>query len=113
MKALEEERDAHAKELSTKEREYEQMKGHKFMKRDEFKNYAASLREKSAKFKRLKSELSDLRHECAVLTRTEQILTEKDPTPAGMRETEAAIAQKSVERNQVDKAKGKTLQEIS
>ena len=43
------------KELSTKEREYEQMKGHKYMKRDEFKNYAASLRDKSAKFKRLKA----------------------------------------------------------
>merc|ERR1712216_128949 len=87
-KALEEERDALAKDLSMKEREYEQMKGHKFMKRDEFKNYAASLREKSAKFKRLKSELSDLRHECAVLTRTEQILQTKDPMPAGLRETE-------------------------
>jgi len=41
-KTLEEERDDLAKQLSMKEREYEQMKGHKFMKRDEFKNYAAS-----------------------------------------------------------------------
>jgi intraflagellar transport protein 81 len=112
-KALEEERDALAKELSMKEREYEQMKGHKFMKRDEFKNYAASLREKSAKFKRLKSELSDLRHECAVLTRTEQILQARDPTPAGMRETEQMLEKASVEKSQVDKAKGKTLDEIS
>merc|ERR1719265_2359391 len=113
MKALEEERDAHAKQLSQKEREYEQMKGHKFMKRDEFKTYAASLREKSAKFKRLKGELSDLRHECAVLTRTEQILQAKDPTPAGMRETENALEKASVEKAQVDQAKGKTLDEIS
>lgn len=112
-KALEEERDALAKELSMKEREYEQMKGHKFMKRDEFKNYAASLREKSAKFKRLKSELQDLRHECAVLTRTEQILQAKDPTPVGMRETEMHLEKVSVEKSNVDKAKGKTLDEIS
>lgn len=28
--------------------------GHKYMKRDDFKNYAAALRDKSAKFKRLK-----------------------------------------------------------
>merc|ERR1719171_2149078 len=112
-KVLEDERDILSKQLSQKEREYEQMKGHKFMKRDEFKNYAASLRDKSAKFKRLKAELSDLRHECAVLTRTEQILQAKDPTPAGMRETEAMLEKASVEKSAVDKAKGKTLDEIS
>jgi len=112
-KKLEEERDALSHELSTKEREYEQMKGHKFMKRDEFKNYAASLRDKSAKFKRLKAELSELRHEVAVLVRTEQLLQAKDPTPAGMRETEAMLEKASVEKSQVDKAKGKTLDEIS
>merc|ERR1719261_1148550 len=112
-KALEDERDTLSKQLSQKEREYEQMKGHKFMKRDEFKNYAASLRDKSAKFKRLKAELSDLRHEVAVLTRTEQILQAKDPTPTGMRETEAMLEKASVEKSQVDKAKGKTLDEIS
>jgi len=89
------------------------MKGHKFMKRDEFKNYAASLRDKSAKFKRLKAELSELRHEVAVLVRTEQILQAKDPTPAGLRETEQMLEKASVEKSQVDKAKGKTLDEIS
>jgi len=112
-KNLEEERDNLSKELSMKEREYEQMKGHKFMKRDEFKNYAASLRDKSAKFKRLKAELSELRHEVAVLVRTEQLLQAKDPTPAGLRETEQMLEKASVEKSQVDKAKGKTLDEIS
>merc|ERR1712039_183672 len=112
-KELEEERDSKAKELSMGEREYEQMKGHKFMKRDEFKNYAASLRDKSTKFKRLKAELSEIRHEVAVLVRTEMILKEKDPTPAGLRETEAMLEKASVEKSQVDRAKGKTLDEIS
>merc|ERR1712066_506791 len=112
-KELEEERDNKAKELSMKEREYEQMKGHKFMKRDEFKNYAASLRDKSAKFKRLKAELSELRHEVGVLSRTEQVLQVKDTTPAGLRETEAMLEKASVEKSEVDKAKGKTLDEIS
>jgi intraflagellar transport protein 81 len=83
------------------------------MKRDEFKNYAASLRDKSAKFKRLKAELSDVRHEVAVLTRTEQMLQAKDPTPSGMRETEAMLEKASVEKASVDKAKGRTLDEIS
>ncbi|CAE8723033.1 unnamed protein product, partial [Polarella glacialis] len=97
-KQLEEERDSLSKDLSMKEREYEQMKGHKFMKRDEFKNYAASLRDKSAKFKKLKAELSELRHEVAVLLRTEQILQAKDPTPVGLRETEAMLEKASVEK---------------
>merc|ERR1712093_6694 len=95
------------------EREYENLKGHKFMKRDEFKNYAASLRDKSAKFKRLKAELSELRRECAVLTRTEQILQAKDPRPTGMRETEAALEKASMEKANVDAVKGQTLDEIS
>merc|ERR1712226_803904 len=85
----------------------------KFMKRDEFKNYAASLRDKSTKFKRLKAELSEVRHEVAVLVRTEMILKDKDPTPAGLRETEAMLVKASVEKSEVDKAKGKTLDEIS
>jgi intraflagellar transport protein 81 len=83
------------------------------MKRDEFKNYAASLRDKSAKFKRLKAEFNDLRREVAVLSRSEQILQDKDPTPAGMRETEAMIEKASIDKSQIDKNKGKTLDEIS
>lgn len=86
--AVAEDKAALAKQLSEREREYEQMKGHKFMKRDEFRVYAASLRDKSTKFKRLKAELNEMRHEAAVLLRSEQILAEKDPTPVGMRETE-------------------------
>jgi len=112
-KQLEEDHVALSQELSLKEREYEQTKGHKYMNRDEFKNYAASLRDKSAKFKRLKIELSELRGEVAVLLRTEQLLQAKDPTPAGLRETEAMLEKASVEKSQVDKAKGKTLDEIS
>eukprot|EP00971_Amphidinium_carterae_P218436 4335628-Amphidinium_carterae.1 len=102
-KQVDEERDLLSKELSQKEREYEQMKGHKFMKRDEFKNYAATLRDKSAKFKRLKGslpqlpsracilhscwstckgELSEIRHEVAILTKTELILQAKDSNTA-------------------------------
>mmetsp|Transcript_28714 Transcript_28714/g.66573 ORF Transcript_28714/g.66573 Transcript_28714/m.66573 type:complete len:675 (-) Transcript_28714:86-2110(-) len=112
-KVLEDERDSLSKDLSTKEREYEQMKGHKFMKREDFKTYAASLRDKSAKFKLKKAELSELRHEVAVLQRTEQILQSKDPTPAGLVETEQMLEKASVEKSQVDRAKGKTLDEIS
>lgn len=108
-----EEKAALAKQLSEREREYEQMKGHKFMMRDEFRTYAATLRDKSTKFKRLKAELNEMRHEAAVLLRTEQVLTEKDPTPAGMRETENRLEKTSMAKAIVDKAKGQTLEEIS
>eukprot|EP00397_Hematodinium_sp_SG-2012_P019843 GEMP01020413.1.p1 GENE.GEMP01020413.1~~GEMP01020413.1.p1 ORF type:complete len:672 (+),score=176.12 GEMP01020413.1:115-2130(+) len=112
-KVAEDEKIALAKQLSEREREYEQMKGHKFMKRDEFRAYAASLRDKSTKFKRLKAELNEMRHEAAVLLRTEQIVVARDPTPAGMRETEKHLEKTSMAKAMVDKAKGQTLEEIS
>merc|ERR1719238_228796 len=112
-KSLEEEKNQLAQELSKKEREYEQQKGHKFMTRDEFKSYAASLRETSVRFKRLKGELNDLRGENAVLARTVQVLQAKDPTPTGMRDVEQQLEKASVEKAAVDRTKGKTLDEIS
>mmetsp|Transcript_54315 Transcript_54315/g.118835 ORF Transcript_54315/g.118835 Transcript_54315/m.118835 type:complete len:669 (+) Transcript_54315:121-2127(+) len=112
-KQLEDERDTLSKELSQKEREFEQTKGHKHMNKEEFKNYAQSLREKSSTFKKLKAELSELRAQVAELTRQEQDLQAKDPTPEGMREAEEALEKVSVEKSHVDKEKGKTLGEIS
>jgi intraflagellar transport protein 81 len=44
------------------------------MGRDEFKQYAASLRNKTNSYKRMKAELRDVRAEMALLSRTEQIL---------------------------------------
>jgi len=110
---LEEDKNQLRRELSQKEKEYEQQKGHKFMTRDEFKSYAASLRETSVKFKNLKRELNELRSENAVLSRTAQTLQAKDPTPQGMHEVETRLEQTSVEKSSVDKTKGKTLDEIS
>jgi intraflagellar transport protein 81 len=112
-KEVEEERNVLRQELSQKEREYEQQKGHKFMTRDEFKSYAASLRETSVRFKRLKGELNELRGENAILSRTVQTLQARDPTPAGLHEAEQKLEKASIEKAQVDKAKGKTLDEIS
>merc|ERR1719236_24977 len=110
---LEEEKNKLGRELSSKERDYEQQKGHKFMTREEFKSYAATLRETSVRFKRLKGELNELRSENAVLSRTVQTLQARDPTPAGLHEAEQKLEKASVEKAQVDQAKGKTLDEIS
>ena len=49
------------------------MSGPKFMKRDEFKAYAAALRTKTSTFKQLKQELADLRQETVIVARTEQV----------------------------------------
>jgi hypothetical protein len=51
-----------------------ELSGPKFMKRDEFKAYAANLRAKTATFKQLKQELADLRQETVIVARTEQLL---------------------------------------
>ena len=67
LAGLSEERDALARQIAMKEKEYEARQGHKFMKRDDFKAYATQLREKSLKFKKQKDELNVLRHEVGLL----------------------------------------------
>lgn len=42
--------------------------------------YAAELREKTAKFKKCKTDLQEIRAEVAILARTEQLLSKKDET---------------------------------
>jgi intraflagellar transport protein 81 len=61
----------------------------------------------------LKTELSELRHEVAVLVRTEQLLQARDPTPAGQKDAESMLEKVSVVKSEVDKAKGKTLDQIT
>jgi len=77
LQQLEDERDRLSNELMKKEREYEQFKGHKFLPRDEFKQYAATLRDKTAKFKRLKAELEEVKLEVKVLTSTEALIASR------------------------------------
>jgi hypothetical protein len=47
MKKLEVEKQALEKQLRDKEESYQREKGHKFMKKDDFRQYAASLRVKN------------------------------------------------------------------
>jgi len=53
-KKLEMEKQALEKTLSEKEAEYAKTKGGKYMKRDDFKQYAANLRGKNQKYKEMK-----------------------------------------------------------
>jgi hypothetical protein len=51
MKKLEVEKITYEKQLRDKEEQYLQQKGQKYMKRDDFRQYAANLRVKNNQFK--------------------------------------------------------------
>lgn len=103
-----------------------EMSGPKFMKREEFKQYATQLRSKTNKYKSLKLELTQLQSESVVLNRTEQILKARDENVsefmaqreqekgvAGYQKTEKELAEISQKKTSTDREKGQTLEEIS
>merc|ERR1712187_12433 len=103
-----------------------EMSGPKFMKREEFKQYATQLRKKTNKYKSLKLELTQLQSESVVLNRTEQILKARDENVsefmaqreqekgvAGYQKTEKELAEISQKKTSTDREKGQTLEEIS
>ena len=71
---METEKFALEKLMNDKEAEYARTRGGKYMKRDDFKQYAANLRGKNAQYKQMKKVLSEIKAEVTVLARTEQIL---------------------------------------
>lgn len=60
--------------MADKEQEYARTKGGKYMKRDDFKQYAANLRGKNTQYKQMKKVLGEIKSEVTVLSRTKQIL---------------------------------------
>ena len=59
------------KEIQRKEQEIQKVKGPNYKSADDFKQYAANLRDKTTKFKKLKDELKDIKSETSILQRTE------------------------------------------
>lgn len=57
--------------MNDKESEYAKTRGGKYMKRDDFKQYAANLRGKNAQYKQMKKILGEIKSEVTVLSRTE------------------------------------------
>ena len=74
MKKLETEKMALEKLMNDKEAEYARTRGGKYMKRDDFKQYAANLRGKNASYKQMKKVIGEIKSEVTVLSRTENIL---------------------------------------
>lgn len=64
---------AAAAAAAVQEAKLSEMSGPKFMKREEFNAYAATIRTKAQIFKQLKQELSDLRQETVIIARTESV----------------------------------------
>lgn len=74
VKKLQTEKIALEKLMNDKETEYARTRGGKYMKRDDFKQYAANLRGKNASYKQMKKVLGEIKAEVTVLARTESIL---------------------------------------
>ena len=126
MNKLEKEKHALDQMMADKEAQYVKTKGTKYMKRDDFKQYAASLRGKNQKYKKMKKQLEEIRSELAVLSRTEQILKNKaDMTDDLMRKLEEQkgiagygkiqddMERVAKDRQEIDKMKEGSLQELT
>ena len=74
IKKLEVEKQALEKHMADKEGEYARTKGGKYMKRDDFRQYAANLRGKNTQYKQMKKVLGEIKSEVTVLGRTKTIL---------------------------------------
>lgn len=65
------------KQLRDKEGQYEKQKGSKYMKRDDFRQYAANLRVKNNAHKQQRKVLDEIKAEVTTLERTKNILSDK------------------------------------
>ncbi|EEQ98343.1 Intraflagellar transport, putative [Perkinsus marinus ATCC 50983] len=126
VEAMEIERNAAALELEKLESKYEQQMGHRYLRREDFKEYAVTLREKTKKFKSAKSEMQRLRSEGSILKRTEQLLKEKledskrrlraveeEYGVVGHDELESRLMEASEAKSAADAKKGSQMEELS
>lgn len=118
--------EALSREVEVKEAKLSQLSGPRFMRKEEFKQYAAGLRAKTAQFKALKGELNDLRNETVTLARTHELLksragdqeehlraTEEKKGVRGYTAVASDLEKVSSLKARIDESKGATLQEIS
>ena len=114
------------KMMREKEDSYQKTRGSKYLKRDDFKQYAATLRVKNNAFKVMKKSLDEVKSEVTVLDRTKQILKdragdvddllrdlEKKKGIAGYSNVEDQIQGVSELKEQLDNAKSRSLQELT
>eukprot|EP00906_Rhabdomonas_costata_P002846 RCo004426 len=126
LKALKDQRQKFQDALSKRQVELSQHHGSKILRGEEFKQYANSLRGKSTQYKKLKSELQELRTELGVVQRTEDILSQRSASLdssiaavekmkgiTGFRSMKDNLALVSENKAEIDEAKNQTLEELS
>lgn len=126
IKKLEVEKQALEKVVADKEAEYARAKGGKYLKRDDFRQYAANLRGKNAQYKQMKKVIGEIKNEVLVLNRTKNILQsraedlgefmqnlEKSKGISGYSNLEEQIQGVSNQKEALDNQKDQTLQEIT
>jgi intraflagellar transport protein 81 len=59
IKKMDTEKQALERQLADKEQEYARKKGGKYMRRDDFRQYAANLRGKNTQYKQMKKQLEE------------------------------------------------------
>ncbi|XP_066987382.1 intraflagellar transport protein 81 homolog [Macrobrachium rosenbergii] len=113
-------------DIKDKQEQLKQFTGEQILRGEEFKRYVNKLRGKSSVYKMKRAELSELRAEFGILSRTEEILKSKDAHMleqlnalesemgvSGYRETKENMEKVSSMKAEVDERKGQTLEEMS
>ncbi|XP_018021151.1 intraflagellar transport protein 81 homolog [Hyalella azteca] len=113
-------------ELKDKQDELQQFSGQEVLRGDEFKRYINDLRGKSSHYKLKKAELSDLKAEYGVLSRTHEILKareaqmneqlsamEAEHGVSGFRAARDNLESVSSQKGDLDQEKGETLEQMS
>ncbi|ETW10174.1 hypothetical protein H310_00544 [Aphanomyces invadans] len=126
LAAAKQEKQTLQRQLEEQEAKIAEVSGPKFMKREEFKQYANTLRNKTNQYKKMKAELAEITAESVVLHRTEQVLKSRDTDLDGLlkeieaskgvvgyMDTQGKLNEISERNAQVNAFKGETLEEIS
>ncbi|PIK37901.1 putative intraflagellar transport protein [Apostichopus japonicus] len=113
-------------ELQEKREAAKNVGSEQILKGDDFKAFVNKLRGKSSTYKKKRQELAELRSEYGVLTRTEEILRQRDEAiqeqlsmleakkgVSGYHDTQEELEKVSAIKSELDDMKGKTLDDMS
>ncbi|XP_033126976.1 intraflagellar transport protein 81 homolog [Anneissia japonica] len=113
-------------EIQEKRETVKGLQGEEVLKGDEFKRYVTKLRSMSSMYKKKRQVLAELRAELGILTRTEEILKQKDDAIqknlsvleakkgiSGYHDTQEELEKVSTMKSELDDMKGRTLEDIS
>lgn len=115
-----------SQEVEQKHEQVRQADGGEVLKGEDFKRYVNKLRSKSTVYKKKRQEIAEQRAEYGVLSRTEEILRQRDDNinkqleimenkqgVSGYRQTQDELEKVSAVKSDLDERKGKTLEDMS